>query len=52
MWVGIGCDGMVIIGRRSSKNTLGANKFHKCIRIYDFESLLISFGESNFGGKC
>ena len=49
MWVGIGSDGMgwmVIIGHRCSKNTLGANKFHKCIRMYDFESLLVTFDDS------
>ena len=48
---GIGMGWMVIIGHRSSKSTLGANKFHKCIRMYDFESLLVSFDESNFGEK-
>ena len=46
-----GRDGMVIIGHRSSKSTLGANKFHKCIRMYDFDSLLVSNDESNFGEK-
>ena len=52
MWVGIGWDGMDgYPSHRSSKSTLGANKFHKCIRMYDFDSLLVSNDESNFGEK-
>ena len=34
LYVGMGWDGMVIIGRRSSKSTFGANKEHKKSKIY------------------